>query len=146
MKNQRIQKSNLSGMHCCVIWLFNLLLADLLQISNNFFKFSQSRTIQFSSLPSKVDRVKERLRKYMGNIETDRSFFLNYADNYLHVADQQLELSSSTWEKGLQKLTTSEWKQNFLQKIARPFPKYFLAEIDVVFRKKPQHFMCFWST
>ena len=88
--------------------LFNLLLADLLQISKNFFKFSRSRTMQFSSLPSKVDRIKERLRKYMGNIETDRSFFLNYADDYLHVADQQSELSSSTWEKGLQKHTTEE--------------------------------------
>ena len=53
--------------------LFNLLLADLLQISNNF-KFSWSRTIQFSSLPSKVDRIKERLRKYMGNIETQIVF------------------------------------------------------------------------
>ena len=76
--------------------LFNVLLADLLQISNSFFKFSRSRTIQFSSLLSKVDRLKERLRKYMGNIETGRSFFLNYADDYLHVADQQSELSSST--------------------------------------------------
>ena len=88
--------------------LFNLLLADLLQISNNFFKFSRCRTIQFSSLPSKVDRIKEHLRKYMGNIETDRSFFLNYADDYLHVADQQSELYSSTCKKGLQKLTTEE--------------------------------------
>ena len=88
--------------------LFNLLLADLLQISNNFLKFSESRTIQFSSLPTKVDRIKERLRKYMGNIETDRSFFVIYADDYLHVADQQSELSCSTWEKGLQKLTTEE--------------------------------------
>ena len=42
----------------------------------------------------------------MGNIDTDRSFFVNYAENYLHVADQQLELSCSTWEKGLQKRTT----------------------------------------
>ena len=88
--------------------LFNLLLADLLQISNNFFKFSRCRTIQFSSLPSKVDRIKEHLRKYMGNIETDRSFFLNYADDCLHVADQQSELYSSTCKKGLQKLTTEE--------------------------------------
>ena len=126
--------------------LFNLLLADLLQISNNFFKFSRCRTIQFSSLPSKVDRIKEHLRKYMGNIETDRSFFLNYADDYLHVADQQSELYSSTCKKGLQKLTTEEWKQNFLQKIACSFPKDFLAEINVAFRKKLQHFMCFWST
>ena len=126
--------------------LFNLLLADLLQISNNFFKFSRCRTIQFSSLRSKVDRIKEHLRKYMGNIETDRSFFLNYADDYLHVADQQSELYSSTCKKGLQKLTTEEWKQNFLQKIAHPFPKEFLAEINVAFRKKLQHFMCFWST
>ena len=70
----------------CDMILFNLLLADLLQISNNFFKFSRSRTIQFSSLLSKVDRIKERLRKYMGNIDTDRSFFVNYEENYLHVA------------------------------------------------------------
>ena len=130
----------------CDMILFNLLLADLLQISNNFFKFSRSRTIQFSSLLSKVDRIKERLRKYMGNIDTDRSFFVNYAENYLHVADQQSELSCSTWEKGLQKLTMEEWKQNFLQKIAHPFPKDFLAEINVAFRKKLQHFMCFSST
>ena len=88
--------------------LLNLLLADLLQIGNNFFKFSRCRTIQFSSLPSKVDRIKEHLRKYMGNIETDRSFFLNYTDDYLHVADQQSELYSSTCKKGLQKLTTEE--------------------------------------
>ena len=88
--------------------LSNLLLANLLQISNNFFKFPLSWTIQFSSLPSKVDRMKERLRKYMENIETERSFFLDYADNYLHVADQRSELSRSTWEKGLQKLTTEE--------------------------------------
>ena len=88
--------------------LSNLFLANLLQISNNFFKFPLSWTIQFSSLPSKVVRMKERLRKYMENIETERSFFLDYADNYLHVADQRSELSRSTWEKGLQKLTTEE--------------------------------------
>ena len=88
--------------------LFNLLLADLLQTSNKFFKLSQNRTIQFSSLPSKVDRIKERLRKYIRNIETERLFFLNYADDYLHVTDQQSELSSLTWEKGLQNLTTEE--------------------------------------
>ena len=74
------------------IILFNLLLADLLQISNNFYKFLQSRTIQFSSLPSKVDRMKEHFKKYVENIETERSFFLDYADNYLHAADQLSEL------------------------------------------------------
>ena len=79
--------------------------------------------------------MKERLRKYMENIETERLFFLNYADDYLHVTDQRSELSRSTWEKGLQKLTKEEWKQNFLQKIARPFPEDFLAEIDAVFKK-----------
>ena len=88
--------------------LFNLLLADRLQTSNKFFKLSQNRTIQFSSLPSKVDRIKERLRKYIRNIETERLFFLNYAGDYLHVTDQQSELSSLTWEKGLQNLTTEE--------------------------------------
>ena len=115
--------------------LFNLSYADLLQISNNFFKFLQSRTVQFSSLPRKVDTTKERFRKYVENIETERSFFLDYANNYLHVADQLSTLSFQTWEKGLQKLTTEEQKEIFFQKIARPFPKDFLAEIDVAFKK-----------
>ena len=73
--------------------LFNLFLADLMQISNNFFKFLQSRTIQFLSLPSKVDRMKEHFKKYMENIEIERSFFLEYADDYLHAADQLSDLS-----------------------------------------------------
>ena len=115
--------------------LFNLFLAFLLQISNNFFKFFQSCTILFSSLLSKVDRMNERLRKYLENIETERSFFLNYAGNYLHVADQRSKLSRSTWEKRLQKLTIEEQKRNFLQKIA------LLAEIDVVF-KKSDNILC----
>ena len=58
--------------------------------------------------------MEERLRKYMENIETERSFFLDYPDSYLHVADQPSELSCLTREKGLQKLTTEEQKQNFL--------------------------------
>ena len=115
--------------------LFNLSYADLSQISNNFFKFLQSRTVQFSSLPRKVDRTKEPFRKYVENIETERSFFLDYVDDYLHVADQLSMLSCQTWEKGLQKLTTEEQKEIFFQKIARPFPKDFLAEIDVAFKK-----------
>ena len=52
--------------------------------------------------------MKERLRKYLENIETERSFLLDYAGNYLHVADQRSKLSHSTWGKGLQKLTTEE--------------------------------------
>ena len=121
--------------------LFNLSLVDLLQISNNFFNFFQSWTRLFSSLPSKVVRMKERLRKYLENIGTERSFFLDYAGSYLHVADQRSNLSRSTWEKGLQKLTTEEQKRNFLQKIARPFPEDFLAEIDVAF-KKSDNILC----
>lgn len=38
-------------------------------------------------------------------------------------------------EKGLEKLTTEEWKQNFLQKVAQLFLKDLLAEIDVGFKK-----------
>ena len=44
----------------------------------------------------------------MANTETDRSFFLDYADHYSPIADKQSELSRSTHEKGLQKLTTEE--------------------------------------
>ena len=82
--------------------------------------------------------MKEHLRKYLENVETEVSFLLDYAGNYLHVADQRSKLSRSTWGKGLQKLTTKETeeqKRNFLQKIARPFPEDFLAEIDVAFKK-----------
>ena len=96
-------------MHCCVMMiLFNLFLANFLQISNNFCKFLQSRAMQFSLLLSKVERMKECLRKSMANTETDRSFFLDYADYYSPIADKQSELSRSTHEKGLQKLTTEE--------------------------------------
>ena len=115
--------------------LFNLFLADLLQINNNFCKFVRSRAMQFSSLPIKVERMKECLRKYMENIKTERSFFLDYADYYLHVAEQLLELSRSAQKRGLQKLKTEERKWSSLQKIARPFLKDFLAEIDVAFKK-----------
>ena len=90
--------------------------------------------MQFSLLPSKVERLKECLRKYMENIETERSFLLASADNYLHFADQRSELSRSTQAKGLERFTMKEQMQNFLQKIARPFLKHFLAEIDVAFK------------
>ena len=40
-----------------------------------------------------------------------------------------------TREKGLEKLTMEEWKQNFLQKVAQLFLKDLLAEIDVGFKK-----------
>ena len=63
------------------------------------------------------------------------SFLLDYAGNYLDVADQRSKLSHSNWEKGLQKLTAEKQKRIFLQKIARPFPKDFLAETDVAFKK-----------
>ena len=46
-----------------------------------------------------------------------------------------MELSCSTWEKGLEKLSTDERKRNFLQKTARPFAEDFLAEIDVTLKK-----------
>ena len=62
--------------------------------------------MQFSPLPSKVESMEERRRKYMENIEIQKSFFLFYADDYFLFADQRSELPRSTQEKGLQKLTT----------------------------------------
>ena len=53
--------------------------------------------MQFLLLPSKAEKMKEHLRKYMENRES--------------------ELSHLTQEKGLQKLTTEEGKRNFLQKL-----------------------------
>ena len=108
--------------------LFNLFLVDLLQISNNFFKFLRSRTIQFSSFPSKGDRMKERLRKYMENIETERCFFLDYADNYLNVAEQRSELSRSTWEKGKKSSQRKNESKTFYKKLLAHSPKIFLQK------------------
>ena len=48
--------------------LFYLFLADLMQIGNNLCKIPQSKAMQYSLLPSKVERMKECLRKYMENI------------------------------------------------------------------------------
>ena len=64
----------------------------------------------------------------MENIEIERSFFLYYADDYLYTADQRLELSCSTREKGSQKLTTEERKRNFLQKSLAYSSKIFLEK------------------
>ena len=61
--------------------------------------------------------------------------FSDYANDYLHVADQRSELSRLTRQKQLQKLSMEERKQNFLQKTAHPFLEELLAETDVVFRK-----------
>ena len=46
---------------CHSMILFNLFLADLLQISNNFCKFLQNWAMHFSLLPSRVERLKECL-------------------------------------------------------------------------------------
>ena len=35
----------------------------------------------------------------MENAEIEKPFFLDYVDNYLHVADQRSELNHSTWKK-----------------------------------------------
>ena len=40
--------------------LFNLFMADILHICNNFCKYLQGRNVRFSSLPSKVKNLKER--------------------------------------------------------------------------------------
>ena len=59
----------------------------------------------------------------------------------IYLDDQRLELSRLTQEKGLQKLTTEDWKRNFLQKIAPPFLEDFLAEINEAF-KKSDNILC----
>ena len=59
----------------------------------------------------------------------------------IYLDDQQLELSRLTQEKGLQKLTTEDWKRNFLQKITPPFLEDFLAEINEAF-KKSDNILC----
>ena len=64
----------------------------------------------------------------MENIEIERSFFLYYADDYLHAADLRSELSCSTRGKGSQKLTTEKPKRNFLQKSLAYSSKIFLEK------------------
>ena len=118
-------------MHCCImIWVSSICFLPIF-----------CRAMQFSSLPSIAERLKGCLRKFMENIKTERSFFLYYAGNYLHVADQQSKLSLSHLEKGLERLTTEERKWNFLPKNACQFLKDFLAEINVAF-KKSDNILC----
>ena len=71
--------------------------------------------------------MKEHLRKYFENVETEVSFLLDYASNYLHVADQRSKLSRSTWEKG--------YKSSQQKNKSERFSEDFLAEIDVAFKK-----------
>ena len=79
--------------------------------------------------------MKERRRKYMENIEIERSFFLYYADDQLHAADLRSELSCSTRGKGSQKLTTEKRKRNFLQKSLAYSSKIFLEKSMQPLRK-----------
>ena len=82
----------------------------------------------------------------MENIETERSFFLDYADDYLHVADQRSELSRSTWEKGLQWKDKSSQRKNesktFCKKLLAHSQKIFLQK-SMQFLKKRQQFISF---
>ena len=60
----------------------------------------------------------------MENKETERSFFLDYADNYLNVTDQRSELSRSTWEKG-KKAHNGRMKAKPFTKNFSPIPRRF---------------------
>ena len=114
--------------------LFNLFLADLLQISNNFFKFLQSRTIQFSSLPGKVYRMKKHF-KNTRKILKQRDPFFSTMQTIIYTLLTNYQSYLVRLEKKDYK--SSQWKNESktLQKIAHPFPKDFLAEIDVAFKK-----------
>ena len=116
MKNPRIQKSMMSGMHCCVIWFCS---TCPLQISNNFFKFLRSWTILFSSLPSKVDR-KERLRKYLENILSSwlcRQLF--------RCCWPAIEVISFELGKRITKAHNGKTKAKFFTKNCSPIPQRF---------------------
>ena len=49
--------------------LFNLFMADILHICNNFCKYLQGRNVRFSSLPSKVKNLKEKIISYLQSPE-----------------------------------------------------------------------------
>ena len=105
--------------------LFNLLLADLLQISNNFFKFSQSRTIQFSSLPSKVDRVNGTPQKIHGKYRNRQIVFSQLCRQLFTCCWSAIGVIQFDLRKRITKAHNIRMKAKLFTKNCSPIPQIF---------------------
>ena len=116
--------------------LFNLFMADILHICNNFCKYLQGRNVRFSSLPSKVKNLKEKIISYLESPEQafEKSVYIEHSDNYLDISNHQRQYSTRTRNKAeSDEKTNKELKTDFWINTATPFVTDLLAEIDEAF-------------
>ena len=116
--------------------LFNLFMADILHICNNFCKYLQGRNVRFSSLPSKVKNLKEKIISYLESPEQafEKSVYVEHSDNYLDISNDRRQYSTRTRNKAeSNEKTNEELKTDFWINTATPFVTDLLAEIDEVF-------------
>ena len=117
--------------------LFNLFMADILHIYHNFWKYLQGRNVRFSSLPSKVKNLQEKIISYLESPEQafEKSVYLEHSDNYLDISNDRRQYSTRTRNKeGSDEKTNEELKTDFWINTATPFVTDLVAEIDEAFR------------
>ena len=116
--------------------LFNLSMADNLQICINFCKYPQGRNVRFSSLPSKVKNLKEKIISYLESPEQafEKSVYVKHSDNYLDISNDQRQDSTRTRNKAeSNEKTNKELKTDSWINTTTPFVTDLLAEIDEAF-------------
>ena len=116
--------------------LFNLFMADILHICNNFCKYLQGRNVRFSSLPSKVKNFKEKIISYLESPEKafEKSVYVEQSSNYLDISNDRRQYSTGTRNKAeSDEKTNEEQKRDFWINTAAPFVTDLLAEIDEAF-------------
>ena len=116
--------------------LFNLFMADILHICNNFCKYLQGRNVKFSSLPSKVKNLKEKIISYLESPEQafEKSVYVEHSDNYPDISNDRRQYSTRTRNKAdSNEKTNEELKTDFWINTATPFITSLLAEIDEAF-------------
>ena len=110
-------------MHCCImIWVFSICFLPIF-----------CRAMQFSSLPSIVERLKGWLRKFMENIKTERSFFLNYAG--------EIKVISFASGKRIRKAYNGRTKVKLFTKKCLSIPQRFSCRNQWAF-KKSDNILC----
>ena len=67
----------------------NLFMAGIFHICNSFCKYLQGRNVRFSSLPSKVKNLKEKVTSYLESPEQafEKSVYVEHSDNYLDISN-----------------------------------------------------------
>ena len=104
--------------------LFNLFMADILHICDNFCKYLQGRNVRFSSLPSKVKNVLEKIISYLESPKQafEKSVYIEHSDNYLDISNDRRQYSTRTRNKAeSDEKTNEELKTDFLDKHSYTF-------------------------